>query len=158
MTPRTLLGLPTEILCHIASYLSYSSHFALHMTCQTLHFTLPNPNASLTPPQLEQPHPAPTPQSRKFYNMFDLIEIECWPCYSSTQPNQRPSPGDFFACCNCLKVLPADVFCNDMIEGLYGKSSEACMKFSSRMERLCVPCGIERWRYYRGLRMLVGAM
>lgn len=154
MAPTTLLDLPTELLLQIGGYLRYSYYVALCMSCRLFHSILPFPVTRPTPPNgnLSQPsltsHREHVP-NRRMYGMLDLLHIEEWPCHTRARPRQLPGRGDFFACCDCLKIRPAIVFCNDVIKGQRGKASLADTSLS-RLNRFCIPCGIKDGRYELG--------
>ncbi|KFY10547.1 hypothetical protein V492_04952 [Pseudogymnoascus sp. VKM F-4246] len=145
MAPATILDLPTELILLISTYLVYPSHIALRMTCQALRSTIPPlikrplPNGRL----YRSHHCRPLYNSTLIYDMIDLLHIELWPCYTASSLTQEPSPGDYFACSYCLKMLPAVRFADNMITRWRGKSWDLKTP-GSRADRICILCGVKQ--------------
>jgi hypothetical protein len=124
MVATSLLDLPAEILLVTQTFLSYSSHVALRLTCRDLYAKVDDPNRTT-----KRTLSCTTPSSRaetKAYSMVDLLEIERWPEYNAAQyriaeSKQPVDYGDFFACCLCLKIRSASKFSNAMMKAKRGK-------------------------------------
>ena len=101
-----LTSLPTEILHKIASPLvAEDDYLALRLSCKNVNRRLPR---------------------RQFHwTTAPLLRIERWLCYNPTMKTklQVQASQDYFACCSCLRILPASRFANLMMKGARGKRS-----------------------------------
>lgn len=155
MAPTTLLNLPTELLLQIGSYLGYCSYIAFYMSCRLVHYILPTPPNDNLDQALLTSHPDNV-TNKQMYNMLDLLQIEEWPCHTRAKPRQLAGPGDYFACCYCLKIRSAIFFSNAMMKKWYGKASLTDASSLLRLGRFCIPCGIKDGRYELGEVMYFG--
>ncbi|EFE44146.1 hypothetical protein TRV_01106 [Trichophyton verrucosum HKI 0517] len=90
-----LLTIPVEVLDEITGYLSYSSRFALSLTCRALHTWIDNPYC--TSKKRDKLLSERLSQSRcPVIKPKDLFEIEMWPAYLK-QDNVQMAHG-YFAC------------------------------------------------------------
>jgi len=179
----SLLDFPPEIILEISNHLAYTSAVALRFTCRALHKLIPLPETS--PPHIYNLKPS-SPYDfflNKPYTIYDLLEIETWPYYSSCEHFDNPSSGvDYFACARCLKFRDTARFSNRMLAigdvkawmegGIGAPVAEAARpgptspdllsftqpgwEWSGRLTRMCIDCEIEYFGYNYGATLIYG--
>ncbi|EON62378.1 hypothetical protein W97_01600 [Coniosporium apollinis CBS 100218] len=141
----SLLGIPQELLNTITKDLDYASITLLRWTCKSLYHKVDVANNTGARER---------PRDGKIYNMYDLIQLELWPCYD---PNWHGGHGpkhsvDSFACSSCLKIRPARHFSNAMVRGRRGKESQN----PAKLRRFCIACGVKTRQYRPGMKLRYG--
>ena len=149
MAAMSLLGLPSEIMLEIQTFLSYGSDLAVWFTCSDLYAKVEDPNRTTKTLSC-----ASTSESKiKACSIADLLEIERWPEYNAVE--YRPvNRQDFFACCFCLRICSASKFSNAMIKGKHGKLGNGTI--AERIGRFCITCVLAYGRYQRRIHFQFG--
>lgn len=146
-----LLTIPVEVLDEITGYLSYSSRFALSLTCRALHTWIDNPYC--TSKKRDKLLSERLSQSRcPVIKPKDLFEIEMWPAYMK-QDNLQMAHGHF-ACGECVRLRRARHFTNAMMKGKRGKIGSGTIE--QRSKRVCIQCCLRLGRFSPGTTFYFG--
>lgn len=135
----SLLGIPQELLNTITKDLDYASITYLRWTCKSLYNKV---DAANNTGAMERP------PNGKIYDMYDLVQIELWPCYHPDwYGDHSPKHSvDSFACSICLKIRPARYFADAMMKSRRRKESD----HDAKLRHFCIACGIKTRRYQPG--------
>ncbi|EGD96284.1 hypothetical protein TESG_03737 [Trichophyton tonsurans CBS 112818] len=148
-----LLTIPVELLDEITGYLSYSSWFALSLTCRTLHTWIDNPYC--TSKKRGKPLSERLSQSRcPMIKPRDLFEIEMWPGYLRQANIQMAHAHGYFACGECVTLRRARHFTNAMMKGKRGKTGSGTIE--QRSKRVCIQCCLRLGRFSPGTTFYFG--
>ncbi|OAL74062.1 hypothetical protein A7D00_2091 [Trichophyton violaceum] len=146
-----LLTIPVELLDEITGYLTYSSRFALSLTCRTLHAWIDN--LYCTSKKCDNPLSERLAQSLcPVIKPKDLFEMEMWPGYLE-QDNIRMAHG-YFACGECVRLRRARHFTNAMMKGKRGKVGSGTIE--QRSKRVCIQCCFRLGRFSPGTTFYFG--